>query len=294
MPSDDKIKRNLASAPQEQFVDIQNIEIRLLLEAIFLRYGYDFRNYSKSHIRRRIVHHVGLNSLGSVSELQARIMWDRSCFNRLMSDLSINVTEMFRDPEFYAAFREHVVPMLSTYAHIKIWHAGCSTGEEVYSLAILLKESNLLSRTQIYATDFNKYVLEVAKEGIYKQQDIELYEQNYHKAGGTGNLSDYYTSRYGSVIFDKSLSKKVVFVDHNLATDHVFAEVNVLVCRNVLIYFDRTLQSRVVDLFYRSLSPRGVLCLGTRESLRFSELENSFSVIDPVNKIFKKDPTGGA
>jgi chemotaxis protein methyltransferase CheR len=290
MPSEEKNKKNQEDSGGSS-ADIQSIEMRLLLEAVFLRYGYDFRNYSKSHLRRRIVHHLGMNSLSSVSELQAKIMWDRSAFNRLMTDLSINVTEMFRDPEFYQAFRTQVIPMLSTYAHIKIWHAGCSTGEEVYSLAILLKEAGLLGRAQIYATDFNKYVLEVAREGIYRQQEIELYEQNYLKAGGQGKLSDYYTSRYGSVIFDKSLTKKVVFVDHNLATDGVFAEVNVIVCRNVLIYFDRILQSRVIDLFYHSLPGMGVLCLGTRESLRFSEWESSFAVMDPVNKIFKKDPT---
>lgn len=293
MPLDDKQNLRLSDEPKEEMVDIQGIEIKLLLEGIYMRYGYDFRNYSKSHIRRRVIHHVGLNTLDSISELQAKVLWNRDCFNQLLVDLSINVTEMFRDPEFYAAFREQVIPMLSTYARIKIWHAGCSTGEEVYSLAILLRESNLLGRAQIYATDFNKHVLDIAKEGIFRQHDMELYEQNYQKAGGKGKLSDYYTSRYGNVIFDKSLTKKVVFVDHNLATDNVFAEVNVIICRNVLIYFDRLLQNRVIDIFYRSLPNKGILCLGTRESLRFSDLENNFSVVNSVNKIFKKEPITG-
>jgi chemotaxis protein methyltransferase CheR len=195
---------------------------------------------------------------------------------------------MFRDPEFYLAFRNKVIPDLSTYAHIKVWHAGCSTGEEVYSLAIVLKEENLLSRTRIYATDINKNVLEIAKQGIYSSKEMDLYSKNYEKAGGKGKLSDYCTAKYGSVIFDKSLSKNVVFADHNLVTDSVFAEVNLVFCRNVLIYFDKELQNKVLKLFSNSLIKRGFLCLGTKESLQFSDWESSYEVIDKKMKIFKK------
>jgi len=277
-----------AKGPAEN-IETQDIEIDLLLEAVYKKYGYDFRNYSKAHLKRRIFHRLSMAGLSSVSDLQGKILWDRSFFNSFLQDLSINVTEMFRDPEFYGAFREKVIPLLSTYAHIKIWHAGCSTGEEVYSAAILLREENLLNRVQIYATDFNKNVLESAKEGIFRDKDMELYSQNYLKAGGKSKLSDYYTSKYGSVIFDKSLTRKVVFADHNLATDDVFAEVNLIFCRNVLIYFDKTLQNRVLHLFTRSLSNRGILCLGTKESLRFTELEKNYVVIDKTNKIYRKE-----
>jgi len=195
---------------------------------------------------------------------------------------------MYRDPEFYLKFRTIIIPELSTYAHIKIWHAGCSTGEEVYSLAIMLKEENILRKTQIYATDFNKRVLEHAKQGIYNKKDMELYSRNYIESGGKSMLSDYYTAKYGSVLFDKSLSKNIVFADHNLVTDGVFAEVHLVFCRNVLIYFDKTLQNRVIGLFTNSLTKRGILCLGTKESLRFSDYENNFEILDKKNRIYKK------
>lgn len=268
--------------------DIQDIEINLLLQAINLKYGYDFRNYSKTHLKRRILNRLATSNLTTISEMQNRILWDREFYSAFLQDLSINVTEMFRDPEFYSKFRKKIVPDLSTYAHIKIWHAGCSSGEEVYSLAIILKEEGILNKTQIYATDFNKRVLELAKQGIYNKKDIDLYSRNYSEAGGKGELSDYYTSKYGSVLFDKSLSKNIVFADHNLVTDGVFAEVHLVFCRNVLIYFDKTLQNRVLGLFANSLNKRGILCLGTKESLRFSDYENSFEILDKKYKIYKK------
>jgi chemotaxis protein methyltransferase CheR len=195
---------------------------------------------------------------------------------------------MFRDPELYKAFRSKIIPELSTYAHIKIWHAGCSTGEEVYSLAIILKEENILHKTQIYATDFNLRVLELAKQGIYSKKDMDLYSRNYIESGGKGQLSDHYTSKYGSVLFDKTLAKNIVFADHNLVTDGVFAEVHLIFCRNVLIYFNKTLQNRVLGLFNNSLTKRGILCLGTKESLRFTDFENNFDILDKKNKIYKK------
>lgn len=271
-------------------IDIEDIELDLLLQAVHKRYGYDFRNYSKAHLRRRIYQRLKLSGLETVSDLQKKILWEKDFFRTFLQDLSINVTEMFRDPHFYEVFREKVIPDLRTYAHIKVWHAGCSSGEEVYSLAIILKEENLLNKTQIYATDFNKSVLDKAKQGIYNKRDMELYARNYKEAGGKHELADYYTSKYGSVLFDKSLSKNIVFADHNLVTDGVFAEVNLVFCRNVLIYFDKMLQNKVLGLFHESLTKRGFLCLGTKESLRFSDYETKYSVIDKKMKIYKKLP----
>lgn len=268
--------------------DIQDIEINLLLQAVHFKYGYDFSNYSKAHLKRRILHRLNLSDLNTISEMQNKILWDKEFYKIFLQDLSINVTEMFRDPEFYLNFRTKVIPDLSTYAHIKVWHAGCSTGEEVYSLAIILKEENILHKTQIYATDFNKRVLEFAKQGIYNKKDMELYSRNYIESGGKGNLTDYYTSKYSSVLFEKSLAKNIVFADHNLVTDGVFAEAHLVFCRNVLIYFDKTLQNRVLGLFDNSLIKRGYLCLGTKESLRFSDYENNFEIVDKQNKIYKK------
>jgi len=268
--------------------DLLNIEIHLLLEAIYLRYGYDFRNYSKAHIKRRILHRLGISMLTSVTQLQDRILRDRAFFIEFLDDLSINVTEMFRDPEFYKSLRETIIPKLRTYAYFKIWHAGCSTGEEVLSLSILLKEEGLLDRCQVYATDFNRNVLEIAREGVYQKSDIEQYEKNYHLSGGSKKLSDYYKSRYGSVIFDKDLSNKIVFADHNLVTDNVFADVNLILCRNVLIYFEKELQDKVIGLFYDSLVPSGILCLGTKESIKFSRHGNLFEIVDDKQKIYKK------
>lgn len=272
----------------QEVIDTKDIEVDLLLQAVYLKYGYDFRNYSKAHLKRRINQRVQLSGFNTISELQNKVLWDKVFFRTFLQDLSINVTEMFRDPEFYLAFREKVVSDLKTYARLKVWHAGCSTGEEVYSLAILLHEENLLDRTQIYATDFNKSVLETAKQGIYSKKDITLYAKNYKEAGGKGKLSDYYTSKYGSVLFDKSLSKNIVFADHNLVTDSVFAEVNLIFCRNVLIYFDRFLQNKVLKLFTESLTKRGILCLGTKESLRFTDFEHNYALLDKKMKIYKK------
>ncbi|WP_372948399.1 CheR family methyltransferase [Mariniphaga sp.] len=272
----------------QEAIDTSDIELNLLLQAIFMKYGYDFRNYSKAHLKRRINQRLQLNDYNTISELQNKVLWDKTFFRTILQDLSINVTEMFRDPDFYLAFRKKVVSDLKTYARLKVWHAGCSTGEEVYSLAILLQEEGLLQRTQIYATDFNKNVLETAKQGIYPKKEIELYAKNYLEAGGKTKLSDYYTSKYGSVLFDKSLSKNIVFADHNLVTDGVFAEVNLIFCRNVLIYFDKFLQNKVLKLFNESLTKRGILCLGTKESLRFTDFENNYSMLDKKMRIYKK------
>lgn len=272
----------------ESNTELFNIELQLLLEAVFLRYGYDFRNYSKAHLKRRVLYRLGISNLSTVNELQNKVLRDREFFKDFLDDLSINVTEMFRDPDFYRSLRENIVPKLRTYAYFKIWHAGCSTGEEVYSLAILLHEEGLLDRCQVYATDFNQKVLEIAKEGVYQKSDIEQCERNYRQSGGKKNLSDYYKSMYGSVMFNKELASRTVFADHNLVTDSVFADVNLILCRNVLIYFEKSLQEKVLGLFYESLVPSGILCLGTKESLKFSDYGKLFEGIDVKQKIFKK------
>lgn len=278
--------------PQKSYNELDaelfHIELQLLLEAIFLRYGYDFRNYSKAHLKRRVLYRLGISKLSTVSGLQDKVLRDREFFKEFLDDLSINVTEMFRDPDFFRSLRENIVPKIRTYAYYKIWLAGCATGEEVYSLAILLHEEGLLDRCQIYATDFNQKVLEIAKEGVYQKSDIEQYERNYQLSGGKKKLSDYYTSLYGSVKFHKELSNHIVFADHNLVTDSVFADANLILCRNVLIYFEKTLQEKVLGLFYESLLPSGILCLGTKESLKFSAFGKLFKEIDEQLKIFKK------
>jgi chemotaxis protein methyltransferase CheR len=266
----------------------ENIELELLLQAIFLQYGYDFRDYSRAHVKRRVKHRMIQEGLKSISELQNNILHDKESFGKIVRDLSINVTEMFRNPDFYKSIREKVIPMLKTYPFLKIWHAGCATGEEVYSFAIMLKEEGLLERTQIYATDFNSHVIDKARKGIFSIRSIKEYTVNYQKAGGKESFSDYYHANDELVIFDKSLNRNIVFAEHNLVTDGVFAEVNMIVCRNVLIYFNRDLQNNVLKLLHKSLITGGFLALGTKESLLFSDEEKKYKVIDAKQKIFKK------
>lgn len=273
---------------QEIEIENEQIQIKLLLEAIYLKYGYDFRNFAQAHLRRRIARRLSLDKLPHISEMQNRLLTERHFFEKLLLDFSINTTEMFRDPTFYKAMRKEVIPVLKTYPFIKIWHAGCSTGEEVYSTAILLKEEGLYERTQIYATDFNERILKKAREGIYPIDQIKEYTLSYQKAGGQESFADYYTARYDSAIIDKSLKKNVVFADHNLATDGVFGEMNLIMCRNVLIYFNKKLQNRVVGLFYNSLCRNGFLCLGSKETIRFTEYENDFTPFVDREKIYRK------
>lgn len=273
--------------PDEE-ISVEDIEIRLLLEAIFQMYGYDFRSYTKASIRRRIMHRLGLSRLESISDMTARVLRDREFFVALLNDLTVNVTEMYRDPAFYKVFRQEVVPLLKTFPFIKVWHAGCSTGEEIYSMAILLEEEGLYDRSMIYATDIDKNVLAMAKKGIYPVSAMRQYSENYRQAGGRSSLSDYYTAKYDGAAIDQSLKRNIVFADHDLATDQVFGEMNVILCRNVLIYFDRALQQRVFQLFHDSLDLGGVLCLGTKETLRYSGLDHEFVPIDEQQKIFRK------
>jgi len=266
----------------------ENIEIELFLNAIFLKFGYDFRNYGKAHIKRRIKHRQSVSGFDNISEMIHKMLYDPLFYQEILQDLSITVTEMFRDPDFYKSIRTEVVPLLKTYPFIKIWHAGCATGEEVYSMAILLKEEGLLKRSQIYATDFNQLALQRARNGIYPIERIKEFTFNYQKSGGKASFSDYYNARYESVILNESLKENIVFADHNLVTDGVFGEMNMIICRNVMIYFDKDLQNKVIKLFYESLVPGGFLCLGSKESLRFAESAPRFDTTYEKEKIYRK------
>jgi chemotaxis protein methyltransferase CheR len=272
----------------EMTTDSETIEIELLVEAIYKKYGYDFRNYSRASLHRRIKNKFRNSGLENLSAMQHRLLYERPFFESVLLDLTINVTEMFRDPTFYCALREKVLPVLKTYPFFKIWHAGCSTGEEVYSMAILLKEANLLQNAMIYATDIDEKVLKTAREGIYRLEKIKEYTQNYQKACGDASFSDYYTAKYEAAIIDKSLKKNIVFSQHNLVTDGVFGEMNLIICRNVIIYFDKELQNRVLKLFHDSLVRRGILCLGSKETVQFTTLNTAFQEYDGKEKIFKR------
>jgi len=284
-----EVPATVVSSDQPTFKpDLERIEIELLLEGIFRHYGFDFRSYAYASIRRRLWKRIEEERLPSVSALQERVLHEPEMMEKLLLDLSINVTSMFRDPGFYVAFREHVVPLLRTYPFIRIWHAGCSTGEEVYSMAMLLREEGLYDRSRIYATDINEVVLKRAKAGIFPLERMQEYTDNYMRAGGKRSFSEYYTAKYGGALFDQSLTKNVVFSQHNLVTDRSFSEFNVILCRNVLIYFDKTLQSKVHSLFYGSLAMFGVLVLGSKETPRFMAHEECYEQIAPPQKIFRK------
>lgn len=268
--------------------DFTTNELGQLLQSVYDRFGFDFRSYSKAHLKRRIASRLHISGLQSISELEREIMASDTFAMLFFKDLSINVTEMYRDPTLYLAIREKVIPRLKTYSFFKTWHAGCSTGQEVYSMAILFKEEGLYDRSLIYATDFNQAVLDQAKEGIYPDEDFKQYAKNHQQAGGTASLSDYYHCKYNRVIMDHSLKKKILWANHNLVTDSVFAEVQLIFCRNVLIYFDRELQNRVLELFYESLSYGGFLCLGAKESLQFSSVAHKYAEVDKHNRIYIK------
>jgi chemotaxis protein methyltransferase CheR len=263
-------------------------EIKELLECIYEKYGYDFREYSPAHINRRLMNRMILSRLSTPEELRKKIQSDPTFTSLVLKDLSILVTEMFRDPGFYHALRETVIPLMRTYSFLKIWHAGSSTGEEVYSMAILLKEENLYDRCMIYATDFNQDALDRGKEGIYTEEKIKNYIKNYQKAGGKGSLSDYFTSKYDSIIINADIRKNIVWANHNLTTDNVFAEVNLILCRNVMIYFNKDLQNKVHALFLKSLVNGGILCLGMKENIQFTEVNDKYTVLDKKNRIYKK------
>ncbi|MFL5561835.1 MAG: CheR family methyltransferase [Gemmatimonadaceae bacterium] len=277
----------VAQPPLAYDTELEQLEIELLLEAIFRHYGFDFRSYAFSSIRRRIWKRINAEELPNVTSLQERVLHDPQVMERLLLDLSINVTAMYRDPGFYRAFREQVVPLLRTYPFIRVWHAGCSTGEEVYSMAILLEEEGLLGKSRLYATDINEVVLQQARAGIFPLERMQEYTENYIKAGGKRAFSEYYVAKYDGALFNPSLTEHVVFSQHNLVTDRSFSEFNVILCRNVLIYFDRSLQAKVHRLFYDSLVNFGILGLGGKESLKFSQYEDCYEQISS-EKIYRK------
>jgi chemotaxis protein methyltransferase CheR len=278
----------VTSVEQPAREDVDEIELALLLEGVYRRYGFDFRQYAPASLRRRVWRRVHAEGLTTLSALQDRLLHDAASMERLLLDLSINVTAMFRDPTFYVAFREKVVPALRTYPFTRIWVAGCSTGEEVYSLAILLQEEGVYDRTRIYATDINESVLERARAGVFPLDKMREYTQNYIKAGGKRAFSEYYLAKYDGAQFQRSLVENVVFAQHNLVSDRSFNEFNAIVCRNVMIYFDRGLQDRVHRLFYESLTMFGVLVLGAKESIRFSPFDESYEDLDANERMFKK------
>ncbi len=268
--------------------ETERIELRLLLEAVHLKYGYDFRNYSKAHLKRRIEHRLSLSGLASISQLQHAVLHDEAMFAIFLRDLSINVSEMFRDPPFYKALRHEILPRLETYPSFRIWHAGCSAGQEVYSMAILLHEAGMRERGQIYATDFNPAILEQAREAAFPLAQLKDYTAKYQQAGGENSFADYYTADDKHALLRPFLKERIFFSEHNLVTDGVFGEMHLIVCRNVLIYFDRELQDRVVGLFVDSLCPGGFLCLGSKESLKFSAHADKFEAVSEKEKIYRK------
>jgi len=267
---------------------VEDIEIRLLLEAMFVRYHYDFRHYSMASLKRRIKQARQQLGFASFSAMQERLLYEPSMLPKLLRYLTVQVSEMFRDPDYFRAIREKVVPHLRTYPSLKVWIAGCSEGEELYSFAILFREEGLEDRTIFYATDINQEALQAAEAGIYGVDRIQLFTENHRKSGGKSSLSDYYQAAYGRVSFDRTLRQNVVFSDHSLVTDAAFGEMNLISCRNVMIYFDRTLQDHAVGLFSESLSRKGFLGLGSKESLRFSRHSDDFEEFDRDERIYQR------
>jgi chemotaxis protein methyltransferase CheR len=267
---------------------VEALEIQFLLEAVFRRYGFDFRNYAYASIRRRIWNCVQSEGLHSIAEFQGKLLHEPACMERFLLAVTVNVTTMFRDPSFYRAFRNRVVPHLHAYPFVRFWHVGCSTGEEVYSMAILLQEEGLYPRCRIYATDLNEAVLAKAKAGIFPLAALQEYTSNYQQAGGTGSFSEYYTARYDNVLFQRSLAENIVFAQHNLVTDSSFNEFHAVFCRNVLIYFDDVLTARVHRLLYDSLSQNGFLGLGGRESIKFSPHEGCYEEFDREARLYRR------
>lgn len=267
---------------------LQDNELSELICAIRDEYGYDFSEYSEASLKRRVIRVLNNENINSVAKLKNRILTDLVFFNKFVEEVTVNVTEMFRDPSFYRTLTQDIFPVLSDLPLIRIWHAGCSTGEEVYSMAILLKEAGLLEKTLLYATDINQTVLQTALNREYSLNVMKEYSENYKNSGGKFNLSDYYAVKGDKVVFEESLAKRMVFSHHNLAIDQSFNAFNLILCRNVLIYFNRSLQEKVFKLFAESTAEDGFLALGTKETLEFSLVANEFNIIDKKNKIWKK------
>ncbi|MBN1260419.1 MAG: protein-glutamate O-methyltransferase CheR [Anaerolineae bacterium] len=266
----------------------ERIEIDLFLEAIFRRYGYDFRHYARASVRRRLERLMMRSGAASIVELIPLVLHDELFAQTAIYEFSITVTEMFRDPDFYSAVRSKVLPYLATYPFMRIWIAGCATGEEVYSLAIILQEEGVYDRTTFFATDFNDQALQQAQDGIYPLNSIRDYTPNYQLAGGRNSFADYYHAGYQSAVMDPGLKAHITFANHNLVTDGVFGEMHLILCRNVLIYFDKELKNRVLHLLHDSLVYGGFLCLGTRESLQFTEVQEAFKPFDIKQRVYQK------
>lgn len=267
---------------------IFDIEVKLFIEAVYMKYKYDFRQYSLASVKRRLSSALIVHNIKTVSALQEKVLYEPEFFTVILQYMTISTTEMFRDPHYFLAFREKVLPYLKSYPSIKIWVAGCSSGEEAYSFAIIFKEAGLLERVMIYATDINPVILDKAKDGIYRLEDMKKNSINYQLAGGTTSLSDYYTANYNHAAIDPELKKSIVFADHSLATDSVFSEMQFVSCRNVLIYFDKELQNRAINLFHDSLSMKGFLGIGSKESLKFSSQSSSFEHWSSSERIYRK------
>ncbi len=268
--------------------EVETIEIQLLLEGIYRRYGYDFRDYVSDYILRRVHDQMERQNRNTISEYQSNVLHQPACFAEFLLSLSIQVTAMFRNPGFYLAFRQHVVPQLREMPFFRIWHAGCSTGEEVFSMAILLKEVGLYDRCRIYATDMNEAVLEQATSGIFPLASMQAYTTNYLQAGGLRDFSQWYTAQYNHAIFHPSLKQNMVFAQHNLVTDRSFNEFHVIICRNVMIYFNKSLQIRVLNLLYESLSVQGILGLGSGETIHFTNQESCYTPLTPTVQLYRK------
>ncbi|MCT2408793.1 protein-glutamate O-methyltransferase CheR [Chryseobacterium antibioticum] len=266
---------------------VKDEEVEYLIKDVYEMYGYDFSEYSRASFKRRVNRICLIDRFTSFAELRYTILNDPEYLTRFVEEITVNVTEMFRDPHFFKALREKILPQLGTYPLIRIWVAGCSTGEEAYSMAILLKEANLYHKSLIYGTDLNPSVLETARSGVFPLQQMKLYSENYILSGGKKDFSDYYTANYDSVKFDKSLKEKLILSTHNLVSDSSFNSFQLIICRNVLIYFDRDLQERVFKLFDNSLENLGYLALGSKETLRFSKLDKNYHQIDD-QRIWKK------
>jgi len=274
--------------PAPERLDRESLELQLLLQGIYQQYGFDFREYATASLKRRVWRRAHAEGLQTIAGLIEPVLHDPEVMERLLLDLSINVTAMFRDPTFYAAFREKVVPILRTYPFTRIWVAGCSTGEEVYSLAILLTEEDLYDRARIYATDINEIVLGQARAGVFPLDKMREYTENYIRAGGRRSFSEYYLARYEGALFERSLGENVVWAPHNLVQDSSFNTFNVILCRNVMIYFDRPLQNRVHGLFYESLERFGILALGHKESIRFTDVQDRYEELDAQEKLYRR------
>ena len=269
-------------------ISLSDEQVEMILNDVARNYGYDFLNYSRASVKRRITRLISNDRFPSFAEFRFRILQDKDYIKRFVEQITVNVTEMFRDVTFYRTLREDVLPVLATSPLIRIWHAGCSTGEEVYSMAIILHEANLLNKSLLYATDINPTVLENVRSGIFPLSQMKQYSENYILSGGKQDFSSYYTAQYNLAKFSDFLSRKIVLSTHNLASDGSFNEFQLIMCRNVMIYFDKPLQDKVLHLFYDSLQPLGYLALGSKETLKFTELLNKFRQVENKEKIWRK------